>query len=315
MDTTRPVDASESWRVIVITVVPDGLIYRLVDEVVRPLGHRVVGVLTSPGPPRRRSASYLSVVAAVPPGVDVLVSNHPSRWAAMLAPLRPDLIVCGGMPWRIPPEVIALPRLGTINVHPALLPRHRGPAAIDWAFRNGDPEMGVTIHWMDQSFDTGAILAQVRFPVDDEDDHDSLVGKFGPLLPGLLTRALERVARGDPGEPQDETQASEAGLFEEEWRTIDWGRPARTVHNQVRSWTGFQGAPKGALGEVDGELLQVTKTRLLPGEATGDRPPGTVLCRDGERLVVQCGDGPLELVAWSRAGSGGPAAVHDRGVP
>jgi methionyl-tRNA formyltransferase len=291
------------------------VVYTLVDEVVRSLGHRVGGVVTSPGPPRRRSDSYLGVVAAVPPGVDVLVSNHPSRWAAMLAPLCPDLIICGGMPWLIPPEVITLPRLGTINFHPALLPRYRGPASIDWAFRNGDPEMGFTIHWMSPQFDTGAILAQVRFPIDDEADHDSLGGTFGPLLPGLLREALERVARGDPGEPQDEAAASHAGLFEDEWRTIDWGRPARTVHNQVRSWTGFRGAPMGALGEVDGEVLQITKTRLLPDEVTGDRPPGTVLHRDGERLVVQCGDGSLELVAWERSGSGQSSSLATPGQP
>jgi len=300
VDAARLVDEPESWRVVVVTNIPGGVVYTLVDDVVRPLGHKIVGVVTSPGPPRRRSDSYLGVVAAVPPGVDVLVSNHPSRWAAMLAPLRPDLIVCGGMPWRLPTEVIALPRLGTINIHTARLPRNRGPAAVEWAFRNGDPELGLTVHRMDAGFDTGAILAQGSVPIDDEDDIGSLIEKFGPAMSELLGKALERVARGDPGEPQDETQASEAGLFEVGWRTIDWGRPARTVHNQVRSWTGIRDTPKGALGEVDGDVLQITKTRLLPGEATGALP-GTVLRRDGERLVVQCGDGPLELVAWGRS--------------
>src|SRR5918995_4016248 len=117
--------APESWRIVVFTNLPGGMIYSLVDEVVRPLGHRVVGVLTSPGPKRRRSATYLEVVAAVPPGIDVLVSNHPDRWAAMLAPLQPDLIVCGGMPWRIPPEVLALPRLRGVKLHPPPPPPDR----------------------------------------------------------------------------------------------------------------------------------------------------------------------------------------------
>ena len=306
VDEVRPVDESEGWRVVVITNIPGGWVYTLVDGVVRLLGHRVVGVVTSPGPPRSRSDSYLGVVAAIPPDVDVLVSNHPSRWAAMLAPLQPDLIVCGGMPWRIPADVLALPRLGTVNMHPALLPRYRGPASVEWAFRNGDPETGFTVHRMDPDFDTGAILAQARIPIDDEDDIDSLRATFGQVLPDLLARALERVARGDLGEPQDEAEASYAGLFEEGWRTIDWSRPARTVHNQVRSWTGIRDTPKGALGEVDGEFLQVTKTRLLPDEVAGSVPPGTVVRREGERLVVQCGDGPLELVAWNSAGVPAP---------
>jgi methionyl-tRNA formyltransferase len=297
----RQSHASESWRVVVFTNIPGGVIYSLVDEVVRPLGHRVVGVVTSPGPKRRRSASYLDVVAAVRPGIDVIVSNHPERWAAMLAPFRPDLIISGGMPWRIPADVTALPRLGAINLHPALLPRYRSPAAIEWALRNGDAELGFTIHRLASDFDTGPILAQARIPMTDEDDIDSLISKFGPVLPGLLGQALERVARGDPGEPQDEAEATYAGLFEDEWRIIDWSQPARTIHNQVRSWIGLRDIPSGALGEIDGETLQITKTRLIPAEPTQQAqvPPGTVVRRDGERLVVQCGDGPIEILIWS----------------
>ena len=291
-----------TWRVIIVTNISGGLVYRLAENVLRPLSHRIVGVLTSPGPQARPNPDYLEVVAAVPPSIDVLVSNHPRRWAAMLAPLRPDLIICGGMPWRIPPEVLALPRLGSINLHPALLPRHRGPAAFEWAFRNGDPETGFTVHRMAADFDTGPILAQVRVPIDDEDDVGSLLVKCGPMLPGLLHQALVRVARGDPGEPQDEAYASDAGFFEDAWRTIDWARPARTIHNQVRSWTGGRTVPKGAFGEVDGEVHLVTRTRLLPAnrEAGSSAPPGTILRRDEEQLVVQCGDGPLALVAWDR---------------
>ncbi len=308
MDLGRPVSETATWRVVVFTNIPGGMIYAMVDETLRPLGHRVVGVVTSPGPLRRRSSAYLDVVAAVPPDVDVLVSNHPGRWAAMLAPLRPDLIVCGGMPWRIPADVLALPRLGAINLHPARLPKYRGPCAIEWAFRNGDAELGFTVHRMAADFDTGPILAQGSVPIDDDDDHDSLAAKFGPLLPGVLGQALERVARGDPGEPQDESQATYAGLFEDAWRTIDWGKPARAIHNQVRSWTGVRDVPQGALGEVDCDLLQITKTRLLPDGVAGAAPPGTVLRRAGEGLVVQCGDGPIEIVAWSRPDAGLGAA-------
>jgi methionyl-tRNA formyltransferase len=296
-----PNPAPAPWRVVVFTNIPGGVIYSMVEEVVRPLGHRVVGVVTTPGPKRRRSPAYLEVVAAVSPGVDVIVSNHPERWAAMLAPLEPDLLVSAGFPWRIPADVLALPRLGAINMHPALLPRYRGPAAIEWAFRNGDAEVGFTVHRLAPDFDTGPILAQARFPITDDDDIDSLVAKFGPVLPGLLGQALERVARGDPGEPQDEAEATYAGLFEDAWRIIDWSQPARTIHNQVRSWIGLRDIPAGALGEIDGERLQITKTRLLPVDT---KPlemarPGTVVHRNGERVVVQCGDGPIEILSWS----------------
>jgi len=301
MDQDHPVSQPESWRIVVFTVIPGGIVYSLVDQVVRPLGHRIVGVVTSPGPKRRRSPTYLEVVAAVTPGVDVIVSNHPERWAAMLAPLHPDLIISGGFPWRIPADVLALPRLGAINFHDAPLPRHRGPNATGWAFRLGDTETAMTLHRLTPEFDAGPILAQARVPITDDDDMTTIVAQFGNHMPNLLHQALERIARGEEGDPQDERQATEAGLFEEAWRVIDWTQPARTVHNQVRSWIGFRDIPAGALGEVDGQTLQITKTRLLPvqTEPREGVPPGVVVHRDGERLVVQCGDGPIEILAWS----------------
>src|SRR5215210_5587789 len=183
--------APESWRIVVFTNMPGGMVYSIVNEIVRPLGHRVVGVVTSPGPKRRRSASYLEVVAAVPPGVDVIVSNHPERWAAMLAPLRPDLIISAGFPWRIPADVLALPRLGAINFHDALLPRHRGPNATGWAFRLGDAETGLTIHRLSPEFDTGPILAQVSIPITDTDDFSALDAQLDAHVPRLLRLALE----------------------------------------------------------------------------------------------------------------------------
>ncbi len=293
----------ESWRIVVFTNMPGGFVYTLVDDVARSLGHRVVGVVTTPGPKRRRSPTYLEVVAAVSPGVDVIVSNHPERWAALLAPLRPDLIVSGGFPWRIPADVLELPRFGAINFHDALLPRHRGPNATGWVFRLDDRETGVTIHRMTPDFDAGAILGQARVPVTDDDTWETLLAQFVEQMPNVLRQVLQRVARGEQGEPQDESLATEAGLFEEAWRRIDWNQPARTIHNQVRSWVGLRDIPPGALGEINGELLQITRTRLIPADSATWRAasPGTLLHRDSERLVVQSGDGPLEILAWQPA--------------
>jgi methionyl-tRNA formyltransferase len=104
----------QSWRVVVFTNVPGGFVATTVAEVLGPLSHRAVGALTTPGPRRRRSTGYLDDVAAVPPGIEVIVSNYPARWAAMLSPLQPDRIMSAGIPWRIPPDVLEVPRLGAI---------------------------------------------------------------------------------------------------------------------------------------------------------------------------------------------------------
>ena len=100
-----------SWRVVLFTDL-GGQVVPLLHGLIGAHGHRLVGVVTGPGPKRRRSDVYLDVVRAVPPGIDVIVTTHMGRLAAMLAPLRPDLIFVCGFLWRVPPDVLRLPRLG-----------------------------------------------------------------------------------------------------------------------------------------------------------------------------------------------------------
>ena len=180
-----------------------------------------------------------------------------------------------------------MPRLGSINQHPGLLPRHRGPIPLAWALRDGDTEWGTTWHRMDAELDTGNMLGQATVPIED-DDVD--IAEFGPKIRRgaleLLPAVLARVAAGDPGDPQPAEGASWAGHFEDdEYVRVDWSQPARTIHNQVRAWYltfGLSGlvAP---VAELDGEQVVLLQTRLTD--------PG-----DGARRV-QCGDGPIWVVA------------------
>ena len=232
---------------------------------------------SSPRPGRNGDQPhYLEVVAAVPPGVDVIVSNHPERWAAMLGPLQPDLIISGGFPWRIPADVLARPRLGAINFHDALLPRHRGPNATGWAFRADDAETGLTVHRMTPEFDASPILAQARVPITDDDDwlRCSPVRDHAPDSSGRRWTACHgatgRSARREPGDRGRAVRARVAGHRLEQIRADDSQSGAqldRAAH-----------IPPGALGEIDGETLQITQTRLLPVPPGSRRaaPPGTV---------------------------------------
>jgi methionyl-tRNA formyltransferase len=285
----------KSWRVILFTDTA-GFVVHAIDGVLKQAGHRLVAVVTSPGPKQRRSNAYQEIVAATRPGVDVLVSNHPERWAAMLAPLRPDLIMTMGFLWKLPDDLIALPRLGTYNTHGGLLPRGRGPNPIGWAIRNDEGEIGWTVHQMTSELDMGPVLTQNSMPIGDDDDAENSFETFVGLLVPLWMESIELITQGAPLEPQDESQAYYAGMFEDEWREIDWNRPAREVHNQVRSWHGQRGVEYGAFGDIDGQRMLITKTRLYDGESNC-ATPGTVISRDGE-LLVQCGDRPLRVLAY-----------------
>lgn len=271
---------------------PMGPFFHAAQQVIRKQGHRLVAVVTSASPRTRRTDRYQGIVAQAPLAADVIVSNHPQRWAGMLAPYRPDLMLILGWSWKMPPELIALPRVGMINWHGALLPRYRGrgDCALQWMLRNDEPSGGVTYHWVDDDWDTGPILAQQAFPIMDDDDVTSIVASVVRTGIVLLPTALERATRGEPGTPQP-AGGFYVGPFEPEWGTIDWNAPARTIHNQVHSWLG-----RGAPAMVDGVPTTIPKTRLVTGPHREARP-GSVLARADGIFTIQCGNGPLAVLA------------------
>ena len=291
MDTSH-----EPLRIVMVIREPMGTLYQRAQEVIRQMGHRLVAVVTSAGPRTRRTIGYLDIVAQTPVSTDVIVSNYPTRWASVLAPFRPDLIVVLGFSWKLPVDVIELPRLGTINMHGALLPNYRGRGdwVLQWMFRNDEPEYGITYHRVDAGFDTGPILMKGPVPIGDEDDMMSLLSRAIDVAIDLLPQVIEMAARGEPGTPQ------EGGFYCEPmdpaWRLIDWNVPARAIHNQVRGWLG-----QGALATIDGVETRVIKSRLI-GHSNGSAPPGTVLARDNGSLIVQCGDGPIQIIDLSPVG-------------
>jgi methionyl-tRNA formyltransferase len=156
--------------------------------------------------------------------------------------------------------------------------------------------MGMTFHYMTSELDDGPILSQAAFPITDDDDFDTFAPQFFDHVPGALHSALERVEAGDPGDPQDESQVTYADRFEPEWLYIDWGMPARGIHLQVRSWWGLRGETRGAIGEINGVLTRVVKTQLFTGGDITAGQPGTVLERNDESLLIQCGDGPIRIL-------------------
>ena len=276
----------ESWRIFVISSIKP-----LADSLVgalRELGHEPVALL---GPRRdgdRVMPAHLVLTdASAPRGIDLLFARDKHAIEPLLRAYEPDLMLCQGFPWKIPQAALDVPRLGSINLHPALLPRHRGPIPLAWAMREGDAAFGITWHRMDAQLDTGNILAQGTMPIDD-DDVD--IAEFSPRLQGaslaLLPRALARVGAGDPGDPQPEEGASWAGHFEDDdYVRVDWSSSARDVHNQVRAWHltfGFSGL-RAPVAELDGEQLVLLQTRLTD--------PG------GDARRVECGDGPIWVVA------------------
>jgi methionyl-tRNA formyltransferase len=275
---------ADSWRIVSICTIRP--IATALVGALRDLGHDPVALLA----PRRETEQeeFLRLTgASAPAGLDLLFARDKWSIERLIRAYEPDLAICWGFPWKIPQAALDVPRLGSINHHPGLLPRHRGPIPLAWAVREGDAAWGITWHRMDAELDTGNVLAQTTVPIED-DDVD--IGDFGPRIIGaglgLLPAVLDRVAAGDPGDPQPTEGASWAGHFEDDdYALVDWSQPARQIHNQVRAWHltfGMSGlvAP---VAELDGKQVVLLQTRLAD--------PG-----DGARRV-ECGDGPIWVVA------------------
>jgi methionyl-tRNA formyltransferase len=271
-----------------------------VNELLRALGHETVAFIAPRN--KRNPEALVDLVRDPPEGLDVLVPHAKEQVAPLLRAYDLDLAICSGLNWKLPPEALAATRLGILNGHPSLLPRWRGPNPFGWTLRAGDEQVGFTWHLMDAELDTGPVLAQGSSPLGDDDTMETLLEKLQPLAGGLLARALTGLEAGEAGDPQGTEGATWAPAYEDDYTEIDWTRPAREVHNQVRSW--FLPAPsglKGAHTTLDGRRVRVVRTQLVDGSF----PPaeaGTIGAREeGGALLVQCGDGPLRVLETEAA--------------
>jgi len=275
----------DPWRVVMICMIKP--IADVLAGKLRELGHDPVAVLAARRPGRDEPPDFLRLSAATAPeGVDLLFARDKHAIEPLVRAYEPDLLTCWGFPWKIPQAALDVPRLGSINLHPARLPRHRGPIPLAWALRDGDAEWGSTWHRMDAELDTGYVLTQTTIPIKD-DDVD--IAEFGRRLleagADMLPRALERVAAGDPGDPQPEEGVTWAGHFtDDEYARVDWSHTARQIHNQVRAWhlTFGMSDLRAPVAVLDGEQVVLLQTRLTD--------PG-----DGARRI-ECSDGPIWVV-------------------
>jgi methionyl-tRNA formyltransferase len=271
-----------SWRVVIVTRIAPVLAG--FDAVVRAAGHEPVALLSM----RDNDGRYGDLpepgelVMSAAPELDVLLPARRTTIAPLLASVEPDLVVCMGFPWKIPPDALAVPRLGWLNGHPSLLPRHRGPLPVAWAIREGDEEVGITFHRMDADLDTGPILAQRPYALGELQPPETFYPQLGLVVAEALAEALERLAAGDEGTPQPEGCSYES-FFAQEDAWLDLSRPAAELYRLTWAWRyaiALDGA-RGALLEVDGKLVRVLATSLTEVEGA-------------QRL--ECTDRPLWIV-------------------
>lgn len=271
-------------RAVIYSMIPAGILG--LTEAARMVGLEPVAVLT---PRDVRSAEdadrRAAVVAETPDDLDVCFVVDKSDLVRLTAAYEPAIGLCAGYRWLLPPEVIAIPRFGVVNSHPALLPRHRGPYPFAWAIREGDAELGLTLHLMDETFDTGPVLAQASRPMPADQTIGGLVTVLRELARELYPDALRRVLAGERGDPQRSEGVTWAGPFGEDYVELDPGKARAELLRQVRAWqVMFDTSVVGPVATIEGRRVHVKDASL-------DEPD------DPETLRLDAADGPLWLTS------------------
>jgi methionyl-tRNA formyltransferase len=254
--------------------------------------YTVVAVYTQPDRPAGRGrAPVPSPVkrSALELGLPVVqtASLKDGEVLAQLAGLAPDVIVVAAYGQLLPEPVLRLPRYGCVNIHPSLLPRHRGASPVAAAILAGDEFTGVSIMQMDAGWDTGPIFLQAQIPISPQDTTGSLTASLSYIAAGLLQEVLVRLVRADISlRLQDSNKATCSKLLEKKDGEIDWTKMADEIWRRVRAfhpwpgsytlWQGKQLKIIEALPLHTGAVLKPGEVAALPHQA-GESMPAFVI--------------------------------------
>ncbi len=257
-------------------------------------GHRPVGVVTQPDRPAGRRQQLR------PPPVKQLAEAHglpvvqprkvrEGRLARLLADWAPDIAIVVAYGRILPPDALALPPRGCVNVHASLLPRWRGAAPIHRAILAGDEETGVCLMRMEEGLDTGPVYAERSCPITPEDTAESLHDRLAVLAGALLCEHLPALLEGGIApQAQNEALATLAPPLRKEEGEIRWSAPSRSIRDRVRGLHPWPGSYT---------WLGSRRLKLFPplSPVAAEPAPGVIVAVAPEGLVVGCGDGALRL--------------------
>lgn len=277
-------------------------------------GHEVCAVFTREDKPVGRKqvltappVKQLALQAGIPVHQPRTLKDGAA--AQTLRALAPEAVVVVAYGRILPPEVLAIPRYGCINLHVSLLPKYRGAAPVQWAVINGDAMTGVTIMQMDAGVDTGDILRVAPVAIGPEETAGELFERVSALGAQTLCQTLQALADGTvTPQKQREEDATQAPMLTKEMSAFTFGQDAQRLHDLIR---GLNPWPMASF-TYQGKRIKVLRSTVA--DPAPDAAPGTVLSL--KPLTVACQNGALclqELLPeGSRPMSGAAWAVGRR---
>ncbi len=259
-------------------------------------GHEVIGVVSQPDRPVGRGLKLTCAPVNALAGELCFRTFKPATKRELhevISELKPDLAVVVAYGRLIPPETLALARLGFLNVHFSLLPKYRGAAPVQWTLINGEKTTGITLFWLDEGMDTGPVFLRREEPILESDDAASLFARLSASGAALLEEGLAKVSAGEIiREPQTGEPTSAPKLTAELTR-LDFSLPAAVLLGRVRGLA-CGPKPRFSLELPDRKLAVQVLSAALPEAPFKDGPPGAVLSVEpGGGFIVKCGVGGL----------------------
>ena len=256
---------------------------------------KILGVVTQPDRPRGRGRE-IAISAVKAAGAEAGIPVYqPEKIRSEEAyeyfrGVAPDVVVIIAYGQIIPPRLIAIPRLGWINVHASLLPKYRGAAPINWAIINGETRTGVTTMQIDAGLDTGPMLLKYETAIGADETAPELTARLSEAGARLIVETLRKLDCGEVSPtPQDNSQATLAPILKKDDGKIEWQLSARKIYNRIR---GSQPWP-GAFTTFRGRNCRIWGKPLKPVATGGE--PGILLPTQEDGLLVICG-GPAASV-------------------
>lgn len=258
--------------------------------------HQVCGIYTRPdrlsgrgqraaAPPLKRVAQAMGLPVYQPTSLkDKAVIDE-------IRALGPDVIVVAAYGLLLPQAVLDLPRFGSVNLHPSLLPCYRGPSPVAAAILTGDWFTGVSVMLMAAGLDSGPVLSQAKVPITDSDTTATLSEKLSRVGAFMLGEVLVNLPQGGIiPRPQDESLATYSRAITKEDGKINWQTPARDIWRRVRA---YQPWP-GSFTYLGGKRLNILET--APSKEAVSAEAGQVVLLSGGAFGVQTSDGVLAVL-------------------
>lgn len=297
---------------VVFMGTPD--IAKLSLEKIYEAGHEILAVVTTPDTQKGRGMkTYISPVKeyAIEKGFKIYQPEKIRKnqeFLEEIKELNPDIICVVAYGKILPKDLLEIPKLGCINVHPSLLPKYRGPAPIQWAILNGDDKTGVSIMYLDEGMDTGDIIIQEETKIEPKETTGELWNRLSLMGANLIVTAMKQIEENTVTRTKQEEEGTLAPMLEKEIAKINWEeKTGKEIFNLVRGLNPIM----GAYSNLDSKKIKFWNVEYLNNEEiVKDFPeleeylyklknviPGTILFSDDKKgLFVKVLDGVIKAI-------------------